>query len=88
VEEVGSRGERFDGAQSEDGLVWGTYIHGVFDAPSFRREFLNGLRRRRGWKPLDSSEAFCFAETSDSLAALIRDHVDLVALDRILSGAL
>ncbi len=88
VEEMGSRSERFDGAKSEDGLVWGTYIHGVFDAPSFRREFLNALRRRRGWKPLDSGEAFCFAETSDSLAALIRDHVDLVALDRILNGAL
>jgi adenosylcobyric acid synthase len=88
VEEVGSRSERFDGAQSEDGLVWGTYIHGVFDAPLFRREFLNALRRRRGWKPLDSSEAFCSAETSDSLAALIRDHVDLVALDRILNGTL
>lgn len=88
VEEMGSRSERFDGAKSEDGLVWGTYLHGVFDAPLFRREFLNALRRRRGWRPFDCSEVFSVAETSDSLAALIRDHVDLVALDRILNGAL
>jgi adenosylcobyric acid synthase len=88
VEEMGSRTRRFDGAKSEDGLVWGTYIHGVFDAPSFRREFLNALRRRRGWKPLDSSDALCFAKSSDSLAALIRDQVDLVALEHILDGTL
>ena len=88
VEEMGSNTERFDGAKSEDGLVWGTYIHGVFDAPLFRREFLNALRKRRGWKPLDSSDACCFAKSSDSLAALIRDHVDLVALDHILDRTL
>jgi len=88
VEEMGSSTERFDGARSEDGLVWGTYIHGVFDAPLFRREFLNALRKRRGWKPLDSREAFCFAKTSDSLATLIRDHVDLIVLDHILDGTL
>jgi len=27
AEEMGSRVERFDGAKSEDGLVWGTYLH-------------------------------------------------------------
>jgi adenosylcobyric acid synthase len=88
VKEMGSSIERFDGAKSEDGLVWGAYIHGVFDAPLFRREFLNALRRRRGWKPRDSSEAFCLEKSSDSLAALIRNHVDLVALDRVLNGTI
>jgi adenosylcobyric acid synthase len=88
VEEMGGRTKRIDGAKSEDGLVWGTYIHGIFDAPLFRREFLNALRRRRGWKTLASSGESSFAKASDSLAALIRDHVDLVALDRILNGTL
>ena len=41
-----------DGASSEDGRVWGTYIHGVFDQPGFRRRWLNQLRRRKGLEPL------------------------------------
>jgi len=86
AEEMGSRVERFDGAKSEDGLVWGTYLHGVFDAPLFRRNFLNVLRRRRGWPPLPSGDAASIADASDALADLIRRHVDLEALDRIING--
>ena len=37
-----------DGASSADGMVWGTYIHGVFDRPDFRRMWLNRIRKRRG----------------------------------------
>ncbi|MCE3223294.1 MAG: cobQ [Nitrospira sp.] len=44
--EQGERG--LDGAVSADGLVWGTYIHGVFDQPAFRRAWLNRLRTRKG----------------------------------------
>ena len=42
-----------DGAANRNGLVWGTYIHGVFDQPGFRRAWLNQARRRKGWLPLD-----------------------------------
>ena len=53
-----SPADTFDGAVSHDGLVWGTYIHGVFDRPDFRRTWLNGIRRRKGWEAvgLDTSE--------------------------------
>lgn len=88
VEEMGGRIERFDGAKSEDGLVLGTYIHGVFDAPLFRRNFLNALRKRRGWPPSASVEGSSITGVSDLLAALIRKHVDLAALDEILNGTL
>ena len=44
--------ENSDGAVSPDGRVWGTYIHGVFDQPGFRRHWLNQLRRRKGLNPL------------------------------------
>ncbi len=37
----------------DDGLVWGTYIHGLFDQPQFRRAWLNGLRRRKGLPPVE-----------------------------------
>ena len=36
-----------DGAMSPDGLVWGTYVHGVFDRPEFRRAWLNRVRGRK-----------------------------------------
>ena len=85
VEEMGSRTERFDGAKSEDGLVWGTYLHGVFDTPSFRRDFLNSLRKRRGWRPLGCDDPGTDGEPFASLTGLIRNHVDLAALDRILN---
>jgi adenosylcobyric acid synthase len=88
LEEMGEAVERFDGAKSEDGLVWGTYLHGAFDASPMRRDFLNALRRRRGWQALNPLKVSPVAETLDSLATLIRKHVDLAALDRILNGNL
>ncbi|MBX3324780.1 MAG: cobyric acid synthase [Nitrospira sp.] len=42
-----------DGAIRKDGLVWGTYIHGVFDEPHFRRAWLNRARMRKGLSPLE-----------------------------------
>ena len=39
--------QHVDGAVRADGLVWGTYIHGVFDQPGFRREWLNRVRIRK-----------------------------------------
>ncbi len=88
LEEMGKVAERFDGAKSEDGLVWGTYLHGVFDSPLFRRYFLNTLRKRRGWPALDPLRVSSVAKTLDSLTALIRDHVDPGVLDRVLNGNL
>jgi cobyric acid synthase len=42
-----------DGAMSVDGLVWGTYIHGIFDQPGFRGEWLNRVRIRKNLQTLD-----------------------------------
>ena len=42
-----------EGAATPDGRVIGTSIHGVFDAPYFRRHFLNELRSRKGLGPLE-----------------------------------
>ncbi|MCA9499745.1 MAG: cobyric acid synthase, partial [Nitrospira sp.] len=44
---------RVDGAMSLDGRIWGTYIHGVFDQPEFRRHWLNRIRIRKGLASLD-----------------------------------
>ncbi|MDH5741187.1 MAG: cobyric acid synthase, partial [Nitrospira sp.] len=44
--------EAYDGTVRNDGLVWGTYIHGVFDEPEFRRDWLNRVRRRKKLPPI------------------------------------
>ncbi len=58
-----------DGAIREDGLVWGTYIHGVFDEPSFRRAWLNRARARKGLLPVG-------VHTSRSVTARLRGELD------------
>lgn len=53
IEGASSLDDDFDGAIRADGLVWGTYIHGVFNEPAFRRAWLNRARVRKGLRPLD-----------------------------------
>ena len=58
-----------DGAMSSDGLVWGTYIHGVFDQPGFRRVWLNRVRVRKNLPPLDE-------ELSQSVSGRLVEAID------------
>ncbi len=58
-----------DGAMRADGLVWGTYIHGVFDQPEFRRQWLNRIRVRKNLQPLAM-------ETSQAVSARLRHALD------------
>jgi len=62
-----------DGAKTRDGLIWGTYIHGVFDSPAFRRLWLNGLRQRKRFVPLPLSVS---AETTECLQRQIDRWAD------------
>jgi adenosylcobyric acid synthase len=61
--------EAEDGAFREDRLIWGTYIHGVFDQPGFRRLWLNRLRRRKGLTPLETA-------VSDAVTARLSTALD------------
>jgi adenosylcobyric acid synthase len=85
-EERGDLAERYEGCISGDGLVWGTYIHGLFDSAAFRREFLNHLRVRHGWPPLAPQNTRSREADLDSLAALVSEHLDCEMLNEILTG--
>lgn len=78
--------EEFDGAIRQDGLVWGTYIHGVFDEPGFRRAWLNRARVRKGLPPLDSHASKSVTSRLqgelDRWADHLSSHVDLSCLLR------
>jgi adenosylcobyric acid synthase len=42
-----------DGAISDSGLVWGTYVHGLFDDDAFRHEFIDDARAQCGLQPAE-----------------------------------
>ncbi len=78
---IDQAGSRTDGATSPDGLVWGTYIHGVFDVPSFRRAWINRVRLRKGFepRPVEDSERITkdLASALDQWADHVEHHVDM-----------
>lgn len=72
-----------EGAVSSDGRVFGTYVHGLFDAPVFRRVFLNRLRRDKGWTSLHHDPGTSLDQDLDHLADFVERHVDLSAIAAI-----
>lgn len=67
------------------GRVWGSYLHGLFDADAFRRHFLNGLRAIRGLNPLPVHERPSLEGRIGILAEAVRDALDMQAI-RALAG--
>ncbi|MEW5898879.1 MAG: cobyric acid synthase [Bacillota bacterium] len=68
-----------DGAVDGTGLVFGSYLHGLFDADGFRRAFLNRLRASKGLPPLPVQHHFAKSQEAayDKLARLVRENLDM-----------
>ena len=79
---------RADGAPigyaGADGLVWGAYLHGIFDADAFRRAFLDGLRTRRGLAPIGRPAVYDIEPALDRLADTLEASLGLAAVVRLL----
>ncbi len=75
-----------DGAVRADGLVLGTYIHGIFDNTAFRRAVVGALRARKGLAPLAAAAGRSKEDSYDRLAAHVRAHLDLDLIYRILGA--
>ena len=74
---------RPEGAISADGLVSGTYLHGLFHADAARRDFLQRLGR-----PVAPRDHEAGVEAAlDALAAHLETHVDIDRLLRIAHSA-
>ncbi|GAW37028.1 cobyric acid synthase [Roseovarius sp. A-2] len=65
-----------EGARSADGLVTGSYLHGMFTQDAFRRAFLEGL----GAPPSEARYASRVEQTLDALAAHLEAHLDVDGL--------
>ena len=76
-----------EGACSPNGLIWGSYLHGIFDADHFRRWFIDRLRQRRGLTPLTKIQApYDLEPAFDRLAATVRHSLDMEQIYRLLDG--
>lgn len=74
-----------DGARNHSGRILGTYIHGIFDNPNFKRWLINGIRVEKGLKPQESDEKmFSQDKEYDKLAELLRSNLDMKFLHSIL----
>lgn len=72
----------FDGSISNDGKIWGTYLHGIFNTPWFRRKWLVSI----GWKENGRARDLHDVqdEQLDSLADVIEQNLDLDFINRII----
>jgi adenosylcobyric acid synthase len=63
--------------------IWGTYLHGIFDNGTWRRNWLNQIRTRRHLSPI-TTDVLDYAtqrdEIFDQLADSISEHLDLTPL--------
>ncbi len=72
-------GDRLDGATSPDGLVAGTYVHGLFSADSFRKAFL---------AEAGVASSLAYETSVDAALDGLADHLERhVAIDRLLEIA-
>lgn len=73
--------ESSDGTVRQDGRVWGTYIHGVFDESGFRRNWLNRARQRKRLPPLEAIVSRMvsarFRNELDRWADHVAHHIDM-----------
>jgi adenosylcobyric acid synthase len=92
--ESGSEDVAYDGAVSRNGLIWGTYLHGLFDNDCFKLAFINWLRARRGWSSLANTNPLLakLEVEYDKLADLVRRSLnmgsiyEIVGLDSYVGG--
>lgn len=78
-------GDEASGVISANGLVWGSYLHGIFDADSFRRWFIDRLRSRYGMAPVGHVQAYYDLEPAfDRLAGAVREQMDMARVYELL----
>ncbi|MBC7320203.1 cobyric acid synthase [bacterium] len=75
-----------DGYRSFDGMVWGTYLHGIFDNEDFLKELINSLYKRKGLegsvaiRPIREIKASIYNE----LARAVRNSLDIESIYRMI----
>lgn len=67
------------------GLVWGSYLHGIFDADEFRCWFVERIRSRKRLRPYEGKRPIYDLEPAfERLAQTVRQSVDMDRIYRLL----
>ncbi|XPV76134.1 MAG: cobyric acid synthase [Desulfovibrio sp.] len=67
--------DEITGYSTKDGLIWGSYLHGIFDADPFRRSFINEQRKAKGWENLPIQMEYSMEESLNRLADHVRKSI-------------
>jgi adenosylcobyric acid synthase len=75
----------FDGVVSDDGTIFGSYIHGLFHNADFTRNLLSRLQQLRGL-PAAAAISIDRDEQYNKLAVIVRQSLDIPEVYRIALG--
>ncbi|MEK6692121.1 MAG: cobyric acid synthase [Nitrospirota bacterium] len=71
---------------SSTGNVWGTYIHGIFDNDSFRRDIINSMRIKKRLNPVE--EVLEYSGLRDGAmngwAEILEENIDMKFIERLI----
>ena len=86
TERAGEPCDIVEGTGRADGLVFGTYIHGIFDHDEFRRAVLNAIREKKGLSPKKNTRNVRAEKEKsyDALADVVRSHLDMKKVREIM----
>lgn len=71
----------FDGARSKNGLIEGTYIHGLFTSDQFRRAYLNRIK-------VQSTPQIFYEQEIETILDSLADHLEkYVEIDSLINTA-
>ena len=74
------------GSQTADQLIWGAYLHGIFDQDNFRRWFIDLLRVKKHLTPKGrDGTSYNIDKSLDELADLIRTSIDVEKIYRLMN---
>lgn len=79
--------QRSEGAISADGMVMGSYVHGLFDLPAFRRHLLSKMPASSG-RTVELDYDRSVDEGLDAVASVVGSCLDMDRLVRILKEGL
>jgi adenosylcobyric acid synthase len=73
-----------DGAISDDGRVWGCYLHGIFENAGFRRTWVDSLVARQSFVPMVELKNSRLEPAFNRLADAVEAALDMPQLEAII----